>query len=220
MDVKIIHPYLVIIAACNTELRVIVIPISIIERGSYMETPNISWKNRLSLPEFQSIRFPCMDFYDICVSDNTSVGSFPIVSVIAFPSISRDEIYQSKKAMLLRIDLDIPSHHHGGECRGPAGLSSVMKFFDVRMESFPECASLGTIGRRAVWLEQSLKSDYTRVVRMNCGGNDSPSLSVLIPPEPQLPFKPSSCRALAFDEASGRVCLGSYKGELFILDYA
>jgi len=224
VDINIIPPYLIIIAASNTELRVILVPLSIIERGSYMETPSSSWKNRRSLPEFQTIRFPCMDFYDICISDNLSAGTFPAVSVIAFPSISREDIYQSKKAMLLRIDFEASPVHptNSDEYPSPAGLSSVLKFFDVRMESFPEYVNLGTSGRRAIWLEQSFKSDYVQVVRMNCGGthNEYPSLNILIPPEPQLPFKPSSCRALAFDEASGRVCFGSYKGELFILDYA
>ncbi|KLO17184.1 hypothetical protein SCHPADRAFT_821770 [Schizopora paradoxa] len=224
MDIKIIYPYLVIIAACNTELRVILVPIGVIEHGSHLESPNISWKNRRTLPDFQSIKFPCMDFYEICISDIASVGSFPILSVIAFPSISRDDIFQSKKAMLLRIKLDTDSDDlRDYEHRDRTGLSGVMNNFDVRMESYPEYVSLGTTGRRAVWLEQSLKSDYTQVVRMSCSEtpNDSPpSLKILIPPEPQLPFKPSACRALAFDEASGRVCLGSYKGELFILDYA
>lgn len=234
-----------------SKLQVILVPLSTIELGGILESPTISRGKQHLLPVFSMISVDLTEFYDICISDNVNFGAYvpaTSLSVITFPTLPRLETRQRKKALHLRFRID-PGHGAAQTSRSPGsdsafvldsgitGLTFIESVkanvkppaitlesstpFDVPVGSYPEHPHLGTTGRRAVWLEQSLKSDYVQILRFDydpVGG--TPSVSVLLPPEPQLPFKPSSCRALAFDEATGRLCVGLYNGTIYILDYA
>jgi hypothetical protein len=99
----------------------------------------------------------------------------------------------------------------------PAGLTS------------QESAALGRLGHRAVWLERNWEDEHVRLMKMSAtsqGNNkEQPKvmgikIGVLVPPVPNLPFRPAECRSLAFDEAKGRVVLGLYSGDLCVLDFA
>ena len=206
------------------------------------------------LPPFPTSLVPLLDTYDICISSNTGYGPYvppTSISIIYFPSLSRLESRQCKKALHLRFAVsDIHKYEQNASISSsivghisndtlvantPTISLLTSTYFDIPVGSYPEHAQLGSTGRRAVWLEQSLKSDYVQLLRLdfdpsaattalvdsnsNGGRLTTPNVNVLLPPEPQLPFKPSSCRSLAFDEATGRLCVGLYNGAIFVLDY-
>lgn len=156
--------------------------------------------------------------YEICISDSINYGTHrppSSLSFLAFPSLSGTGRGQGKAAHV-HLSIDTQSTDttmHNVDISTP---------FSVPTESYPELVQLGTTGRRAVWLEQSLGSDNVQLMRLDYSPTEMgvPRVNVLLPPDPGLPFKPSYCRALAFDEATGRLCLGLFSGELYILDYA
>jgi hypothetical protein len=47
----------------------------------------------------------------------------------------------------------------------------------------------------------------------------SPIVEELLPSVPDIPVRPENVRAIAFDEASGRLCLGLWSGDIMVLDY-
>jgi hypothetical protein len=51
------------------------------------------------------------------------------------------------------------------------------------------------------------------------GGPGEPRVAELLPAWPELPVRPADVRALAFDEARGRLCLGLYSGEVVVMDF-
>lgn len=235
MNIKVLPPYLCIVAASTENAQVTLVPLSVIEYGSVLEQPMRSKAKQQDLPYFSHAIVPIMDFYDICISDNGGFGPYvppTSISLIVFPTLSRLDVRQSKKALLLRFAIYQPiakpeesaSSVHCGKSADARESSIELESsipFDIPVGSYPEYPCLGTTGRRGVWLEQSLKSDYVQILRLDYdpATNRPPSLNILLPPEPQLPFKPSSCRALAFDEATGRLCIGLYNGMIYILDY-
>lgn len=83
--------------------------------------------------------------------------------------------------------------------------------------------SIGTTGRRAVWMEHNLDSTRSRLMKLELGGTaeEKPELhyGVLLPPDPPLPFSTDACHSLAFDEATCRLCLGLWDGSLHVVDF-
>ncbi|KAI5122289.1 hypothetical protein M0805_002368 [Coniferiporia weirii] len=233
MDVRICPPFLAVVGASVSKVQITLVPLEAIALGGVLEQPIVSRAKQGALPQFPRIVVPLMDFYDICISNNNSFGSHVTatsLSLIVFPTLSRLDVRQSKKALYLRFIIDPkakPGSTESFECGDGHDLDDssirldVSAPFDIPIGSYPEHPYLGTKGRRAVWIEQSLKSDYVQILRLDYNPEERkpPAVDVLLPPEPQLPFKPSSCRALAFDEASGRLCVGLYNGSVYILDY-
>jgi len=79
---------------------------------------------------------------------------------------------------------------------------------------------IGTTGRRMVWLEHDLETGRNKMMKLLCRGCSQDTLyGVLIPSQPNLPFSLNTCSILAFDEASGRLCLGFYDGSIHVLDF-
>jgi hypothetical protein len=74
--------------------------------------------------------------------------------------------------------------------------------------------------QRAVWLEYDYNADATRCVKLSWGGVQGIACGELLAPFPQVPVRPADCRSLAFDEATGRLCLGLFSGITVVLDYA
>jgi len=71
-----------------------------------------------------------------------------------------------------------------------------------------------------VWLEHDWELQRFRLMKLSAPvGHGKPTVGVLLPPDPELPFSPRECQSLAFDEVTGRVCLGLYTGDLYILDF-
>jgi hypothetical protein len=77
---------------------------------------------------------------------------------------------------------------------------------------------IGITGRRAVWLERHWEREEVRLMRLSHTAAGAMA-GVLVPPHPALPFTPAACHSLAFDEVTGRLCVGLETGELYVLDY-
>jgi hypothetical protein len=83
-----------------------------------------------------------------------------------------------------------------------------------------EIVKLGTEGYRAVWLEHNWETQEFRLMKLSAAvDKGKPSIGVILPPDPGLPFSPRECQSLAFDEVTGRLCLGLYNGDLYVLDF-
>ena len=92
--------------------------------------------------------------------------------------------------------------------------------FTVPGSTSIEVVKIGTRGHRAVWLEHNWELQQFRLMKLSAPvGHGKPSVGILLPPDPELPFSPRECQSLAFDEVTGRVCLGLYTGDLYILDF-
>lgn len=96
--------------------------------------------------------------------------------------------------------------------------------FPMPPETTVKLVRIGASGRRAVWIEHNWEFEETRVMRAHFPSEypEEASVSVLIPAipvNPALPFTPRAAQSLAFDETTGRVCLGLYDGVVWILDY-
>ncbi|KDQ59271.1 hypothetical protein JAAARDRAFT_57193 [Jaapia argillacea MUCL 33604] len=86
-----------------------------------------------------------------------------------------------------------------------------------------ERVQIGVEGRRAVWLDRNLETEEVKVMKLSAlstnGISSTYKVGVLLPEYPVLPFRPSACRSLAFDEVTGRLCLGLFTGEFYVLDF-
>ena len=82
---------------------------------------------------------------------------------------------------------------------------------------------VGATGFRAVWMEYSFETTRSRLMKMEFGLNSEGELEiyhgVLLPADPPLPFSMDACHMLAFDEATGRLCLGLWDGGLHVVDF-
>lgn len=94
----------------------------------------------------------------------------------------------------------------------------------LRLAEMSSAEAIATGSHRAVWLEHNWEVDEVRVMKFwweECqDGAIVPKMGVLIPPEAELLVQPAEVRALALDEAAGRLCLASDSGSVFVLDYA
>ena len=83
---------------------------------------------------------------------------------------------------------------------------------------------IGATGRRAVWMENSLETTRSRLMKMELGETSDGTLEafrgVLLPSDPPLPFSMDACHMLAFDEATCRLCLGLWDGSLHVVDFS
>ncbi len=82
---------------------------------------------------------------------------------------------------------------------------------------------IGASGRRAVWMEHSLETTRSRIMKLEVEKTESGGLELyhgeLLPPDSPLPFSTDACHMFAFDEATCRLCLGLWDGSLYIVDF-
>lgn len=104
------------------------------------------------------------------------------------------------------------------------GGEILMHQFHVADEASADFICLGQTGRRAVWLEHRWRYGWEAEEFFLMKGGFSPDpdkepiVAPLLPSHLALPFELHTCQSLAFDEASGLVCLGLHTGELYILE--
>ena len=92
--------------------------------------------------------------------------------------------------------------------------------FHIGNESSAQLSQIGPRGVRAVWLEHNWETQLSRVMKLAYDRNTGTAkVGLLLPHDPELPFTPTMCHSLAFDEVSGRLCLGMYDGNVFMLDF-
>ncbi|KAI0955830.1 hypothetical protein AcV7_006393 [Taiwanofungus camphoratus] len=98
-----------------------------------------------------------------------------------------------------------------------ATKAGATRYFFMPPDASAQLAQVGATGR-AVWLEHNWETQLKRIMRYQPRGVGK-EIGVLLPPDPELPFTPNTCHSLAFDEITGRLCLGMYDGELYVLDF-
>ena len=78
---------------------------------------------------------------------------------------------------------------------------------------------IGHTGRRAVWLERRWNTETDAFILMKGSFGWPPLVAPLVPPHVALPFEFHACQSLAFDEATGRVCVALHTGDIYLLDF-
>lgn len=116
----------------------------------------------------------------------------------------------------------LPSAAPGApDAAAPAHAPAPAQKLQLPEMSSVEAVALGA--HRGAWLERNWEVDEVRVMRFWWArlrdGSVVPKMGVLVPPNPDLPLQPADVRALALDETTGRLCLGTYSGSVFVLDY-
>ncbi|OBZ72298.1 hypothetical protein A0H81_07715 [Grifola frondosa] len=95
-----------------------------------------------------------------------------------------------------------------------------MTEFGLGTDSSAQLAQVGSFGRRAVWLEHNWETQQNRLMKLAFDPRAGTLVrGMLLPLDLSLPFTLDMCHSLAFDEVTGRVCLGMYNGDLYILDF-
>jgi hypothetical protein len=111
-------------------------------------------------------------------------------------------------------------------CMRSSGILTNTATQCIRLPHMTSTEAISAGAHRAVWLERNWDIDQVRLVRfwwarVRIGVVESliPKTGVLLPASPNLPLRPADIRALAFDETTGRLCLGLYSGKVYVLDY-
>jgi hypothetical protein len=84
-----------------------------------------------------------------------------------------------------------------------------------------ERVQLGATGRRAVWVERVSETDEATLMKMSSEPETGASrfnVGVLLDAS-ELPFALGTCQSAAFDEVTGRLCLGLYDGDIYVLNF-
>lgn len=163
--------------------------------------------------QFHRIDAILPDHSEVYISDAINIGPYrpsPSLSVLAIPPWPAKGTHFRFQFVLDHISQDEITH-----------VSQNCGAIRMLHEGYADLVQLGTCGHRAVWLQQPLESDDVHVYRLDydAASQRLSPVTVLLPPEPGLPFKPRDCRTLAFDEATGRLCVGLYDGSIYVLDY-
>ncbi|KIK63053.1 hypothetical protein GYMLUDRAFT_41364 [Collybiopsis luxurians FD-317 M1] len=112
------------------------------------------------------------------------------------------------------------------------GVTRYQEQGEVRTYSFnrpggafatPGLVSFGGTGRRAVWIERRLNFNDVTTCTLVKGTfpSDLPGpvdVGLLQPEHMAFPFELDTCQSTALDEVRGRVYLGLYTGEVYVLD--
>ncbi|KAH9903043.1 hypothetical protein C8Q73DRAFT_633341 [Cubamyces lactineus] len=132
------------------------------------------------------------------------------------PSLAAVMFYHSvhpHSAQLLRFSFDVSSE-------GVSLVNMSSKDFPIGNESSAQLAQVGPLGVRGVWLEHNWETQLNRVMKFAYDPQTrTAQAGVLFPHDPELPFTPNMCHSLAFDETTGRLCLGMYDGNVYVLDF-
>jgi hypothetical protein len=160
---------------------------------------------------------PSLSFPDFAISDSINippVGRCSRLSMVAF------DVRGSRAGGGHLVHFCTEDVNNNGKPADQPKIIEPQKF-TVPGSTSIEVVKIGTRGHRAVWLEHNWELQQFRLMKLSApvAGHGKPSVGVLLPPDPELPFTPRECQSLAFDEVTGRVCLGLYTGNLYILDF-
>ncbi|KAH9928306.1 uncharacterized protein B0H18DRAFT_254307 [Fomitopsis serialis] len=107
--------------------------------------------------------------------------------------------------------------------RGPR-LPGASRDFSMPSHVSAQLAQVGPSGR-AVWVEHDWEAQKKRFMRFQMrrdewdGAGVPAAVGALLPPDVALPFLPDTVHSLAFDEVTGRVCLGLFNGDIYVMDF-
>ncbi|KAF9043661.1 hypothetical protein BDP27DRAFT_1434895 [Rhodocollybia butyracea] len=114
-----------------------------------------------------------------------------------------------------------PIHIDHGVTRFEPGESQLKLFPKLSANANSELLSLGHSGQRAVWMEHKWDADNFTLKLVKGAflpGSGPAAVSPLLAGHIALPFEVRTCQCIALDEAMGRVYLGLYTGEIYVLD--
>ncbi|KAF9777499.1 hypothetical protein BJ322DRAFT_1015641, partial [Thelephora terrestris] len=186
--------------------------------------PDTIFPGNTTCPESQGEGLGPIAFsFNVIPTPSLSLPDFAISDSINIPRFGRC-------SRLSMVSFDVRGSHIGGgnlvhfcteNLNGGGQPPSQPQVIEPRKFVVPgstsiEFVKIGTRGHRAVWLEHDWESQRFRLMKLSAPVASS---GVLLPPDPELPFSPRECQSLAFDEVTGRVCLGLYTGSLYILDF-
>ncbi|KAF8656852.1 hypothetical protein AX16_002399 [Volvariella volvacea WC 439] len=164
------------------------------------------------LMQFQMNRIPINPLWQL--STDASLATPKDLNAVIFHAFSDQQGYGQK--------IRIPLARSGGPREQSHEQLTVphVQQFPTTGNASAEIICLGSSGRRAVWLERNWETDEYRLVKATFDdAYPRGKVDALLPRHLALPFEPQTCRSIAFNEASGRVCLGLHTGELYVLDF-
>jgi len=215
-SIRLAHGHIILVGILNRSfaMRIYGLPDSILHGGSPCPEPQDEGLGLGPIAfSYNVTPFPSLSSPDFIISDSTNippVGRCPRLSMVAFDARGSG----------------VGGGHLVHFCTEDTDNDSKPRTIDPRRFTVPgstsiEISKVGTRGHRAVWLEHNWESQQFRLMKLSApvGHSMPPSVGVLLPPDPELPFSPRECQSLAFDEVTGRVCLGLYTGTLYILDF-
>lgn len=97
-------------------------------------------------------------------------------------------------------------------------MSKPTHSFKTAIGKRPEIVCFGKTGFRAVWLDHEWDSDEYSLWKATFPPGEAASVSPLLPPHHPLPFEVHMITSLAFDEATGRICVGLRTGAVYVLE--
>lgn len=159
---------------------------------------------------------PCAEYnctvYHPTLEFHSSIGQFNTVAALSFPNQGPN------------LFIRFPVYSDSGGITRFETLEKPEIIPIQRSISSASCdqVSIGDWGRRAVWLERRWDSDNPIPILMKAAFPSDGSVVVgsLLPSQTALPlpFQMHTCQCLALDEAMGRVYVGLYTGDIYILD--
>jgi hypothetical protein len=159
--------------------------------------------------------FSLPDSHDYRISGGLHHPSTFHLSAFAHPG--SDESMRNRCIYFYHLSFGLPrpDHHHSSPS---VPIDILPTLFSGNDSASAPVICVGITGRRAVWQQRDWERDEVKLMRLTHSSAGSRA-GVLVPPHPALPFTPATCHSLAFDEITGRLCVGLETGELYILDY-
>ena len=215
-DIRLAHGQIILVGTLNQyfAMRIYDLPDSIFLGESPCTEPQ---DEKLGVAfSYNVTPIPSPSFFDFAISDSINIppiGRCSRLSMVAFDGGG------SRDGGGYLVHFCMEDTDDDGQPPSQPRMTEPRRF-TVPGSTSIEVVKVGTRGHRAVWLEHNWELQQFRLMKLSAPvGHGKPSVGVLLPPDPELPFSPRQCQSLAFDEVTGRVCLGLYTGDLYILDF-
>jgi len=161
------------------------------------------------------------EFHDISRVSLPSSSSISVVVFYSFHDASSGVGQVTRFSLPFASGSGSPSSPSPSSSPGPSQtetpvIASTTKYFTMPAHASAQLSQVGPMGR-AVWLEHNWETQQKRIMRYQ--PRAGATLGMLLPSDPALPFTPNICHSLAFDETTGRVCLGLFNGDVYVLDF-
>jgi hypothetical protein len=209
-----LYTRLIVLAAVRNQSTVLVrvhdLPATVFNEStgntSQSESPILVESLTTPKAQYESPAIPDVDYH---------LPANPMHNISHISSISFHSLYQMGDDYIVHFPLA-----NGAFPLGDKPLSFTCPF-RTELGASAEIVCLGETGQRAVWLERRWASDeYTLMKAAFSPVGDEPVIvQPLFARNLALPFELHTCRSLAFEEATGRVCLALHTGELYILQF-
>ncbi|RDB26056.1 hypothetical protein Hypma_006542 [Hypsizygus marmoreus] len=154
----------------------------------------------------EAIRFP--SGFDFHLSANFTTKTSTNLPIIVFPA----PLQAKGSGYMLDLPLGCIAAHTEVDRR-------LVQPFRTHPKASVDIICVGATGHRAVWLQRRWDTDEFELMKVSFSDSRAPKVAALLPRHLALPFEAHTCVSLAFDEATGRVCVGLHTGDLYILDF-